>query len=69
MSVADHLMREQLEIDLLKAQIDHTRLDMKRIEHEMRWEPWKALAAFLAAAAGFGGAVLGLAVWLGTHLH
>jgi phytoene/squalene synthetase len=58
-----------LRIELMKAEIDHHRLDMRKLEQDLRWEPWKALAAFLAAAAAFGGAVLGLAVWLSQHPH
>jgi hypothetical protein len=63
-----------LRIELMKTEIDHHRLDMKKIELDMkkldqdlRWEPWKALAAFIAASAAFAGAVLGLASWLSHH--
>lgn len=45
----------------MKAQIDHERLDLKRIEQQMRWEPWKALAAIIGAAAAMVGIILGLA--------
>jgi hypothetical protein len=44
----DNLMLTQFE--LFKAQV--------------RWEPWKALAAMIAAAAVFAGSVLALSNWL-----
>jgi len=31
---------------------------------QLRWEPWKALAAMVAAAAVFTGSVLGVSSWL-----
>ncbi len=40
----------QTQIELYKAQL--------------RWEPWKALAAMVAAAAVFAGSVLALSNWL-----
>jgi hypothetical protein len=42
-------------------------LDMKKLEQDLRWEPWKALAAFIATSAAFVGATLGLASWLSHH--
>lgn len=51
----------QLRIELMETQIDKNRLDMKRIEQEMRWEPWKALAAIIAASAAMVGVILALA--------
>lgn len=59
----------QLRIELMKAQIDHTRVDMAKLEREMRWEPWKALAALLAGTAAMAGAILALAAWLSQHLY
>ena len=44
----------------MTVQIDRNRLDMKRIEQEMRWEPWKALAAIIAASAAMVGVILAL---------
>jgi hypothetical protein len=41
-------------------QIDKNRLDMKRIEQEMRWEVPKALAAILAACAAMVGIIVAL---------
>jgi hypothetical protein len=40
----------QTQIELYKAQL--------------RWEPWKALAAMIAAAAVFAGSVLALSNWI-----
>jgi hypothetical protein len=59
----------QLRIELMKAQIDHTRVDMAKLQREMRWEPWKALAALAAGTAAMAGAILALAAWLSQHLH
>ena len=42
------------------------RLDLQhaaRIASGMDWEPWKALAAIIAAAAVFAGGVLTVAAW------
>jgi hypothetical protein len=41
---------------LVEAQIELYR-------RQARWEPWKALAAIIAAAAVFGGGVLTVASW------
>lgn len=57
---------QQLRIELMKTEIDHNRIDMTRLRQEMRLEPYKAVAAFLAAAAAFGGIIVALAHW--THL-
>jgi|HubBroStandDraft_3_1064219.scaffolds.fasta_scaffold1774494_2 hypothetical protein len=59
----------QLRIELMKAQIDHTRVDMAKLRSEMRWEPYKALAVLLGATAAWAGAILALAAWLSQHLH
>jgi hypothetical protein len=32
-------------------------------QRQARWEPWKALAALIAAAAVFAGGVLAVAAW------
>lgn len=57
---------QELRIELMKTQIDHNRINMARLRQEMRWEPYKAIAAFLAAAAAAGGIIVALAHW--THL-
>jgi hypothetical protein len=59
----------QLRLELMKAQIDHTRVDMAKLEREMRWEPWKALAALFGGTAAMAGAILALAAWLSQHWH
>jgi len=41
---------------LVEAQIELYR-------RQARWEPWKALAAIIAAAAVFGGGVLAVSSW------
>jgi hypothetical protein len=60
MSTSDDEERE-LRIELMKTQIDKGRLDMKRIEQEMRWEPWKALAGISAGVAAVAGIILAVA--------
>jgi hypothetical protein len=67
MSEASFDDERQLRIELLKAQIDHTRVDMAKLQREMRWEPWKALAAIIGAAAAMGATTLALAAWLSQH--
>jgi hypothetical protein len=47
------------EANLRQVQADHYRV-------QMRWEPWKALAAIIAASAVFCGAVLGVSSYI-TH--
>ena len=51
---------KRLRSELMKMQIDHERLDIERIRQQMRWEPWKALAAMAAAVAAMTAAILGL---------
>lgn len=34
---------------------------------QLRWEPWKALAAMIAAAAVFTGSVLAVSNWMSTR--
>jgi hypothetical protein len=50
--------RDRAAWTLLQAQIDLAR-------RQARWEPWKALAAILAAAAVIAGAIVALANWSG----
>lgn len=49
-------------------QIDHGRVDMAKVRQEMRWEPYKAIAAIIGAAAAMMAVTLALATWLGPHL-
>lgn len=58
--MTDDDAKRTLEIELMTVQIDRNRLDMKRIEQEMRWEPWKAIAAIIAASAAMVGVILAL---------
>lgn len=58
-----------LRIELMKAQIDNTRLNMEKLRQDLRWEPWKALAAMVAGTAAMAGAILALAAWLSQHWH
>jgi hypothetical protein len=41
---------------------------MAKLQREMRWEPWKALAALSAGTAAMAGAILALAAWFSQHL-
>jgi hypothetical protein len=59
----------ELRIELMKTQIDHGRVNIDQIRRELRWEPYKALAAIVGAAVAMMGFTLALAVWLGPHLH
>jgi hypothetical protein len=36
---------------------------MAAVKDQARWEPWKALAAIIAAGAVFAGGVLTVATW------
>lgn len=69
MLTADDREERDLRIELMKAQIDHTRVDMAKLAREMRWEPYKAIAVLLGATAAWGGAILALAAWLAPRLH
>lgn len=53
--------RIRQEIDKHRLEIDKDRLDMDRIHQEMKWEPWKALAAIIAAGVAFAGIILAVA--------
>lgn len=72
--------REELEIELMSAQIETLRAEREKLQtetdrfrQEMRWEPWKAFAAIvggiLIAIAAMVGAIVGLATWLAPHLR
>ncbi len=57
--MADDEERE-LRIELMKTQIDEGRLNIDKLRQEMKWEPWKALAAIIAASAAMVGVILAL---------
>ena len=50
-----------LEIELMTTQIDKNRLDMKRVEQELKYEPYKAFAAIIAGVAAMAGIILAVA--------
>lgn len=52
---------QELRIELMETQIDNNRLNMKRLEQEMRWEPYKAFAAIIAGVAAMAGIIVGVA--------
>jgi hypothetical protein len=45
----------------LKGELMKTQIELYRVQ--LRWEPWKALAAMVAAAAVFAGGVLAVSSW------
>ena len=53
--------KPRLEMELLMVQIDKGRLDIDRVRQEMRWEPYKAIATIVVAAAAVAGIILGVA--------
>lgn len=72
MATNHDIEKQELEIELMKVQIDKTRLDIEKIQREMRWEPWKALATMLTsillATAAMTTAVVALAHWLASSM-
>jgi hypothetical protein len=56
MPISDDDERD-LRVNLMQTQIE-------LYKAQLRWEPWKALAAMIAAAAVFAGSVLALSTWL-----
>jgi cytochrome c-type biogenesis protein CcmH/NrfG len=46
----------ELRVNLMQTQIE-------LYKAQLRWEPWKALAAMIAASAVFAGSVLALSNW------
>ena len=62
--------KRELEIELMKAQIDHTRLNMEKLRQDLGWEPWKAFAAILGSllvgTAAMAGVILTVAHFLPT---
>jgi hypothetical protein len=63
---ADDDEERRLRIELMQTQIDNNRVNIERLRQEMRWEPYKALAAIIGGAAAIGGIIVALAHW--THL-
>jgi hypothetical protein len=59
MPMTDYETRKhELELELMSAQIDKTRVDIEKMRMEMRWEPWKALAAMAIGVAAVSSAIL-----------
>jgi len=50
------------ELQDLKGNLMQTQIELYKAQ--LRWEPWKALAAMIAAAAVFMGGVLAVSGWL-----
>jgi len=61
MGADDDDEERRLRIELMQTQIDNNRLNMKRIEQEMRWEPYKAFATIIAGVAAMAGVILAVA--------
>ena len=55
---------ETCAITLLRWRINPMQTQIKLYKAQLRWEPWKALAAMVVAAAIFAGSVLALSNWL-----
>ncbi|MGD0108488.1 MAG: hypothetical protein ABSC06_31275 [Rhodopila sp.] len=51
-------------VPISEANLRQIHADLYRVQ--MRWEPWKALAAIIAASAVFCGSVLGVSSYI-TH--
>ncbi len=49
----------------LRANLRQTQIELYKAQ--LRWEPWKALAAMVAAAAVFMGSVLAVSNWIASH--
>ena len=56
--------KDELEIELMNAQIEKLHAETERFRQEMRWEPWKALAALIVAAAAMMGVIITVAHFL-----
>ena len=50
-------------LDQEQASWSHLQAQIRLTERQARWEPWKALAAILAAAALISAAILALSNW------
>jgi hypothetical protein len=53
--------RQELKDELLMAELDKTRLDLVRLRQEMKWEPYKAVAAVIGAGVACMGIILAVA--------
>lgn len=58
------LLFAMLALDKGRVDIEKMRIDMDKFRREMRWEPWKALAAIVIGIAVMGMAVFGLTHWI-----
>jgi hypothetical protein len=56
---------EPTELEREQASWRHLQAQIRLTERQARWEPWKALAAMLAAVAIMGGSVIALSSWIG----
>jgi hypothetical protein len=52
---------QDLRIALLELQMTKTEYDINRVRQEMRWEPYKAIAAILVGIVAAAGLILGVA--------
>jgi hypothetical protein len=52
------------QIETLRAEREKLRAETDRFHQEMRWEPWKALAALLVGVAAISGVILTVAHFL-----
>ena len=52
------------EVERQQAAWRHLQAQIRLAERQASWEPWKALAAILGAAAIMAGATLGVANWI-----
>jgi hypothetical protein len=61
------MTRDELEIELMAAEIanKHADTDLKR--EQVRWEPWKALSAAFAAGIAVATGLFALATWFISH--
>jgi hypothetical protein len=51
----------ELRIEQMTIDIKRIEQQIKRLDQEMRWQPYTAIAAILAAAAAMAGVILGIA--------
>ena len=64
MAMQTEIELNRAQTDLARATLEQIRATVDRMEVEARWEPWKALAAIVAASAAMVGVVEAL-----FHLH
>ena len=46
------------DLERIRQQIEKDRIQADRLRQEMKWEPYKAIAAFVVGVAAFGGLVI-----------